>query len=155
MGSKYHDWSLDEQDEFIDIIINGTPKQQERNNRYKEGGQANQNNKSIIDGAKDEEEIIEYLKEKFDLSEQSAENCLNADLDEGTASVSKEAARRMLEKMQSEIIDPETGEIYEIPTQIVAARTCAKEDPENFKNPFRSKGDDGKHKDSTQATLLR
>ena len=152
VGAKWHEWSLDRQDEFIDIIIKGTPKQQERD----KNAEKNKGKKTLIDASQDDKEIAEYLMKNFDLSEHAAIKCTSAHLLDGTANVSQEAARKMLKKMREGIegVDKETGEVGNIlPIQPKAAaacaedaKSCAEDDPEKFTNPFRSKGDDGKRK---------
>ena len=148
VGDIWHGWDLDKQDEFIDIILNGTPEQQKRDNEAEKARKEGKGNKQhIIDGANDEEELANYLVENFNLQKHAAEKCVNAPLQDGTAHISLKAARYMLEKMRDgvEETDKETGEISTIlPIQPDAAIVCANEIKE-FNNPFRNKGDDGKY----------
>ena len=63
VGSVWHKWNLETQDKFVDIILNGTPEQQERDNKAEKARKEGKGNKQqIIDGVKDEKEIAEYLK---------------------------------------------------------------------------------------------
>ena len=148
VGDIWHGWDLDKQDEFVDIILNGTPEQQKRDNEAEKARKEGKGNKQhIIDGANDEEELANYLVENFNLQKHAAEKCVNAPLQDGTAHISLKAARYMLEKMRDgvEETDKETGEISTIlPIQPDAAIVCANEIKE-FNNPFRNKGDDGKY----------
>ena len=140
IGPAWHGWSLEKQDDFIDIILNGTPEQQARDRKRLE----NDDNSPPPDGVKDDEEVCRYLEERFGLSEYVADNCMNAPLKDDTANISCRAARLVLEKMQDGIIDMETGEII-LPLQSDAASEVAKQVPE-FVNPLRVKGDDGKYR---------
>ncbi len=139
VGADWHDWPLEKQDEFVDIILNGTPKQQDRVRKQLEGG----GNPSPRDGNKDDDEVRQYLMERFALSNFVSENCLNAPLKDDTAHISCKAARLMLEKMRDGIVNQETGEIS-LPLQSEAATAVALEVSE-FVDPFRSTGDDGKY----------
>ena len=139
IGPQWHDWPLEKQDEFIDIILNGTPHQQERDRKRLEGG----NNLPPSDGARDDEDVKRYLEECFELSEYVAENCLNAPLRDETAQISCRAARLLLKKMREGIVEHETGEIF-LPLQSEAASAVARQVLE-FVDPFRVKGDDGKY----------
>lgn len=140
VGSDWHDWPLDKQDEFVDVILNGTPEQQERDRTTLEGG----SNPTPQDGNKDDEEVRQYLVERFDISNFVAENCLNAPLKDDTAQISCKAARLMLQKMLDGIVNKETGEVS-LPLQNEAAVAVAREVSE-FVDPFRSRGDDGKYR---------
>ncbi|MEG9862889.1 MAG: type II CRISPR RNA-guided endonuclease Cas9 [Parvularculales bacterium] len=150
VGSEWHEWSLEKQDNFIDIIINGTPEQQKRDKESEEAhksGKSISAAKSIRDGSQDDKDIADYLVEHFNLPKHSAENCVNATLQDGTAHISKEAACLMLEKMRGGIEkhDEETGEVKTvIPLQHEAAENCTQE-IEGFVTFTRKMGDDGKY----------
>lgn len=128
IGPAWHDWSIDQQDEFIDVILNGTPEHQERDRKLLEGSGLSE----IPDGTQDDEQVRRFLMKRFSISEYTAENCLNAPLKDDTAHISSKAARLMLEKMREGIVEQK------------AAIAVAQETPE-FKNPSRAKGDDGKY----------
>ncbi len=138
IGPAWHDdqvWPLSKQDEFIDIILNGTPRQQQRDLEIAQGG----NQHDPIGGAGDYEEVIEYLCKKYQLDRLVVEACLNARLNDDTAAISLRASGLMLEKMRDGLTDPETGE-YCLPLQIKAASSVAQEIPNQFIDP------DGKYK---------
>jgi len=140
IGPSWHDWPLAKQDNFIDTILNGTPQHQEWDRKRLDGVEPN----SPPDGAKEDEEVLAYLCEQFDLPEHIAENCMNSRLKDDTASISLRAARLMLEKMRDGVVDAATGEIV-LPLQSDAASAVAQEES-SFIDPFRSKGDDGKYR---------
>ncbi len=140
IGAKWHGWPLEKQDDFIDIILNGTPQHQERDRKRLDGVEPD----SPPDGAKDDREVLAYLRERFELPEHIAENCMNSRLKDDTANISLRAARLMLEKMQNGVANAETGEII-LPLQSDAASAVALEEP-SFIDPSRSKGDDGKYR---------
>lgn len=140
IGPTWHDWPLEKQDEFIDTILNGTPQHQERDRNRLAGIEPT----SSPDGAKDDVEVRAYLCERFKLPEHIADNCVNSRLKDDTASISLRAATLMLAKMRDGLIDAETGEVF-LPLQSEAASAVAREE-QNFVDPFRSKGDDGKYR---------
>ena len=71
VGPEWHEWELEKQDRFIDVIL---------------------------EDELDDEEVKGHLMSNYGLDELNAIKCMNAHLVEGTASVSKEAALLMLEK---------------------------------------------------------
>lgn len=114
VGSDWHDWDLETQDKFIDVIL---------------------------DDELDDAEVKEHLMTEYSLNETAAETCTNAKLVEGTANISLKAARLMLEKMRDgiEMADKKTGEIKNIlPIQFDAVSAVAEEVPE-FEDPMRRK----------------
>ena len=139
IGEDWHDWPLEKQDEFIDVLLNGTPEQQERDRQRLAGI----GNLAPPDGAQDDKDLREYIQERFELSEYVADNCLGAQLKDDSAHISRRAAQLMLAKMRDGIVDQETGEIS-LPLQSEAAASVALEVDE-FVDPFRRRGDDGKH----------
>lgn len=139
LGAEWHAWPLEQQDELVDVLLNGTPEQQERDRKRLDGV----GNLPSPGGAQDDEDVQKYLSKRFGLSEYVAENCLNAPLRDDTANVSRDAARLMLDKMRDGLVDPETGE-FSLPLQNEAAAAVALE-VSGFVNPFRRKGDDGKY----------
>ncbi len=139
IGPTWHDWSLEKQDRFIDAILAGTPRQQERDRRLLEGGK----NSAPQDGASDDEAVREYLQNEFDLERQTADACMNAQLKDDTANVSLQAARLVLEKMRDGVVNTETGEIS-LPLQSDAASAVARE-VSAFADPMRTRGDDGEY----------
>ena len=96
VGKQWDRWSTDKQDEFIDIIL-----------------------EQVSD-----DEVKKRLMKNYDLSEDAAENCLNANFDDGTASLSLEAAKLLLDKMDNDLM-----------IQSDAVQAVADENP-NFNNPF-------------------
>ena len=139
IGRAWSDWPLERQDEFIDVILNGTPQHQERDRKRLAGVEQT----SPPDGAKDDEEVRAYLCEQFDLPEHIAENCVNSPLKDDTASVSLRAATLLLEAMRDGLVNAETGEVF-LPLQNEAASAVAQREP-SFIDPYRRKGDDGKY----------
>ena len=136
VGSVWHDWSWDKQDEFIDVILSGTPEQQKRDAEEGKNHKEKKNlKKAITDGAQDDKEIAAYLMREYHLSEYAAETCVNAPLVDGTANVSLKAARLILEKMCEGIVDKRTGEIT-LPLQSRAVEVVAEEVLE-FTNSMR------------------
>jgi len=139
LGEQWHDWPLEKQDELIDILLNGTPEQQERDRkRLDKAG-----NSPPADGAADDRDVRNCIQERFGLSGRVADNCLNAPLKDDTAHISLKAARLILVKMDDGLVDQKTGELT-LPLQNEAAAAVAREVGE-FIDPFRSKGDDGKY----------
>ena len=139
IGRAWYDWPLAKQDEFIDVILSGTPQHQERDRNWLAG--VGQNSPS--EGAKDDEEVRAYLCERFDLPEPIADSCVDSPLKDDTANISLRAATLMLEAMRDGLVDAETGEVL-LPLQSEAASAVARTEP-GFIDPFRSKGDDGKY----------
>ena len=139
IGQDWFRWPLEKQDEFIDIILNGTPQQQQRDRDWLEGSRR----QAPQDGAADDKEVQEHLIERFNLDPQTAENCLNAPIKDDTASISFRAASLMLERLKNGITNSETGEI-ELPLQNEAASAVAGE-VDCFVDPHRNRGDDGKY----------
>ena len=78
VGPRWHDWSLEKQDEFIGIIL---------------------------DERISDDEVSERLRVHYGLSEFSARKCTDARLLEGTANLSIRAARLIYEKMHDERIN--------------------------------------------------
>ena len=139
LGEEWHAWPLEQQDKFIDVLLNGTPEQQKRDRKRLAGV----GNLPSPDGAQDDRAVRKYIAERFGLSEYAAQNCLNAPLKDDTAHVSCEAARLMLSTMRDGLVDRETGEVA-LPLQNEAAAAVAREVAE-FVDPFRKRGDDGKY----------
>ena len=81
VGPQWHDWSLEKQDQFVQILTG------------------------------DDEDIVvrDRLQNEFYLSESAIEGCLQAQLQEGTASLSLKAARLLTEKMRSEPLESARG----------------------------------------------
>lgn len=139
IGPDWHAWPLERKDEFIDVLLNGTPQQQKRDRDWLEGGPR----RTPQDGAADDKEVQKYLIERFSLDPQTAENCLSAPLKNDTANISLKAALLMLERLRDGIANSDTGEI-ELPLQNEAASAVAKE-IDGFVDPHRKRGDDGKY----------
>lgn len=139
IGEGWHAWPLAKQDEFIDVLLNGTPDQQERDRKRLAGA----GHVAPPDGARDDADLRTYIRERFELSGFVADNCLNAQLKDDSAYISCRAAQFMLAKMRDGIVDPDTGE-FSLPLQSAAAASVALEVAE-FVDPFRKKGDDGKY----------
>ena len=106
VGKQWDEWPIEKQDEFIDTILK--PKESE--------------NGKLIE--RDDEEVRLELIEKYVLSEEAADKCINARFAEGTANLSLRAARLLTEKMEGENI-----------RQHEAIETVAK-DNKDFKNPY-------------------
>ncbi len=139
IGEDWHAWPLGKQDEFIDVLLNGTPDQQERDRKRLAGA----GHLPPPDGAQDDADLRTYIREHFELSDYVANNCLNAQLKDDSAQISSKAAQLMLAKMRDGIVDPDTGE-FSLPLQSAAAASVALE-VNGFVDPFRKKGDDGKY----------
>ena len=77
VGHQWHDWSLDKQDKFIEIILNDEL---------------------------DDQEVCDMLVSKFGLTPYSAEMCKNARLVDGTANISVKAARLLTELMSEDML---------------------------------------------------
>ena len=120
IGEDWHAWLLGKQDEFIDVLLNGTPDQQERDRKRLSGA----GHLAPPDGARDDADLRTYIRERFELSEFVADNCLKAQLKDDSAHISSKAAQLMLAKMQDGIVDPDTGE-FSLPLQSDAAACVA------------------------------
>ena len=82
VGSQWHQWPLERQDDFIG---------------------------AILDDEKTDEEVKCHLMEQFNLSENTANECLNAPLQEGTAALSLKAAKLLMSEMkENNITQPDT-----------------------------------------------
>ena len=110
LGKLWDEWSLKKRDEFIACIIDSV--------KDKTG-------KLVF---KTDDEVSELLVEKFQLTPEQAINCVNAPFDDGTASLSVEAANLLLVKMKDRYI-----------IQSKAVKEVADENSE-FVNPSVSKG---------------
>ena len=97
VGQVWHEWSLEKQDEFVAVIL---------------------------DDSLEDEQVYVRLVDEYGLTQTAAENCVNAQLVEGTASLSLQAARLLLEKMRDELM-----------IQSDAVEALA-EEKEEFVNPF-------------------
>lgn len=97
VGQVWHAWPLGKQDEFVAIIL---------------------------DNSLEDEQVCIRLMDEYGLTRTAAENCANAPLVEGTASLSLQAARLLLEKMRDELM-----------IQSDAVQALAKE-RDGFVNPF-------------------
>lgn len=115
VGRDWHEWPVEKQDNFIEIIL---------------------------DNALSDEDVQQRLMGEYHLSETSAERCMNAPLVDGTANISIKAARLMREKMAGGIVDYETGELI-FPLQYEAAQAVAESMPGQFMNPLRQRKSDG------------
>ncbi|MCH9717712.1 MAG: type II CRISPR RNA-guided endonuclease Cas9 [Gammaproteobacteria bacterium] len=113
VGQQWHEWDLQKQDKFIE---------------------------EILGNEKEDEEVHIILQQQYGLSQQAADTCMQAQLIEGTASVSLKAARLVLEKLRDGVVDEE-GEIR-IVTQDKAVQFLADEIDE-FVNPMQQKNEDG------------
>ncbi len=108
VGEEWDCWSLEKQDAFVGVILEKVPDEKVPEKRREQT----------------DEEVKDRLVEKYNLSEYAAENCLNANFDDGTASLSLKAAKLLLEKMDQEsMIQPDA-------VQSVAAENS------DFNNPF-------------------
>ena len=114
VGPIWHKWSLEKQDDFIEIIL---------------------------DDALGDEEVVQCLMNKYYLPETSARKCMAAPLVEGTANISLKAARLMREKMENGVVHHETGESI-LPLQHEAAQAVSQKHPEEFINPMRQRKTD-------------
>lgn len=112
VGSLWDQWDLDRQDAFIDAIFGQVPDE-------KRPGE---------DREQTDEEVLERLVSDFGLDPEKAENCLNARLDDGTASISPKAARLLFEKMKNEHLH-----------QPDAVETLSAE-RDDFENPYTRAG---------------
>ena len=77
VGLEWYDWPLDKQDNFI---------------------------AAILDDERDDAELRDHLMTEYGLSEFAADNCINAPLIEGTASLSLPAAKLLLQKMDRDLM---------------------------------------------------
>ncbi len=103
VGPQWHTWPLEKQDSFIDVILDGTPEQkQQRAEEVRKGA------KALRDGTHDDKKVQEFLVRTYNLSDTSAEQCMNAPFVQGTASLSKKAAHVLLKKMKdARLIQPD------------------------------------------------
>ena len=102
VGPQWHDWSLEKQDQLVAILIGD-----------------------------DEDDVVQdRLKNEFNLSKPAIEGCLQARLQEGTASLSLKAARLLTEKMRTEHLN-----------QPEAVEKVAAESGGTFINPYTRAGD--------------
>lgn len=104
IGQQWHGWPLEKQDKFISIILNEKL---------------------------DDKNVHDKLTKDYGLNDDAATACTEARLDDGTASLSKKAARLILAKMKDDLL-----------TQPGAVKAVAKEEA-NFVNPFK-RADEGK-----------
>ena len=104
VGPAWHQWSLERQDEFIAVIL---------------------------DDELDDDEVELRLANEFHISEYAAKNCTNAQLVEGTANLSLNAARLLNRKMGDEMLG-----------QADAVEAVSRENPD-FINPFTRGSRDG------------
>lgn len=101
VGPQWDTWSLEQQDDLID---------------------------KVSDSNLEDEEVVQYLQDCFNLRAYNAENTMNALLLDGTASVSLRAANRLYHEMlEHNILQPH------------AVEKVAAED-ETFTNPFTRAG---------------
>ena len=114
VGPVWHEWPLEKQDNFIEIILDDELR---------------------------DEEVIRRLMSEYGLSEIPARKCMASPLVEGTANISLQAARLMLEKMEGGVVDYETGEV-KLPLQFEAAHTVSQDLPGRFINPMRQRKTD-------------
>ncbi len=108
VGEQWDHWSVEKQDAFVGVILEKVPDE-------KISGKMREQT---------DEEVKIRLIGKYDLSEYAAENCLNANFEDGTASLSLKAAKLLLEKMDTGLM-----------IQSDAVQSVAKEN-QNFANPF-------------------
>lgn len=114
VGTKWDQWSLEEQDKFVSAMLEKKPDER------RPGEMREQR----------DDEVKQCLIEDYGLTEYAAENCLNATtrLDDGTANLSLKAAGLMLEKMEKGIM-----------IQSDAVQAVAKEKPDLIHLPVRGK----------------
>lgn len=122
VGAQWHKWQLDKQDEFVAVILNGTPKQQ---------AEAKNHVQHNYDSHADEQQLTQYLMAEYDLEAGAAQKCALAPLRDETANISLQAARFMLAKMCT------VNEQGRLPNQYEAATMVAQEKPE-FIDPMRT-----------------
>ncbi len=108
VGQQWDQWSLEKQDDFIAVIFEQVPDEKRKGEMREQT----------------DEEVCARLMQDFGLSEFAARNCLEAPLQDGTASVSLAAARLLMDKMKN---DPMI--------QSDAVQKVANENPD-FVNPF-------------------
>ena len=108
VGEQWDHWSVEKQDAFVGVILETVPDE-------KLSGKMREQT---------DEEVKIRLMGKYALSEYAAENCLNANFEDGTASLSLKAAKLLLEKMDTGLM-----------IQSDAVQSVAKEN-QNFANPF-------------------
>lgn len=102
VGKQWHEWPLEKQDDFISVILND----------------------ELDDNA-----VQKLLMQNYGLSHSAAEACTEAPLQDGTAALSRKAARLLLAKMKDAMLN-----------QTSAVQDVAKEDT-NFVNPFKRAGE--------------
>ena len=110
VGTKWDQWSLEEQDKFVSAMLEKKPDER------RPGEMREQR----------DDEVKQCLIEDYGLTEYAAENCLNATtrLDDGTANLSLKAAGLILEKMEKGMM-----------IQSDAVQAVAQEN-RDFVNPF-------------------
>ncbi len=80
VGKEWYNWTPEKQDGFVDLILNDSLE---------------------------DEEVLSQLTQDYGLSETAADFSMNAQLDEGTASISLRTARLLIEKMKNKsLIQP-------------------------------------------------
>lgn len=84
VGAEWHEWPLEKQDNFIWVIVGET-------------AQENDAERLLTD-----KESIDRLVQNFSITELAAQNCIDAHLIEGAASLSLKAARLISEKMSAD-----------------------------------------------------
>ena len=90
VGSQWHEWPLEKQDEFIWVIAGETVEE-----------------RGVKRLLTDEESIVRLVND-FSMPELAAQNCVNARIVEGTANLSLKAARLIAEKMSTDnLIQPD------------------------------------------------
>ena len=77
VGFKWHDWSLEKQDEFVSVIL---------------------------DERLSDSDVVKLLIDEYELDRYSAENCMNANLVKGTAQISLHTARQLAHVMKNELL---------------------------------------------------
>ena len=97
VGPQWHEWPLEKQDRFIKIIL---------------------------DTNKEDDCVKKELKKDFDLSDDSASECIGVHLEEGTANLSLKAVGLLIKKMKDERL-----------IQTDAVREVGKEN-QDFKSPL-------------------
>ena len=101
VGEKWHSWPLEKQDQFLSIIL---------------------------DDKLNDQEVCDILVDEYGLTDYGAENCINANLVDGTANISIKAARILTQYMEDEMLSQSDAVVQ------------ASEKIEEFRNPYRSLG---------------
>ncbi len=110
---KWQDWSVEEQDKFVNAIIKRVPDEKRENKeRYQT-----------------DEEAIQCLQDEYGLTPEEAKCCVEFNLPTGYANMSAKAARLITEEMK-------TGDK---PTQRKAVQQVA-EERDDFKDPYELVG---------------